>query len=838
MNYNIGIIGATTEQTTLLRRACEDLNVNLTGYYYIDETEPQDGYFVCINAMNDMNRANSYKKHLTSLNTPCMLLCIDDDIRYINSQCDCTFVKTTNQHSMNNVIKEMHKLCDKDKILVPTYNIGVIGASAQQFAYLQREFKPMQIKLHKSDNVQAHEGYLICVNDICTKVHTFRYQREAGDKPCLMLFIDEKSKDYLYNVAGFDYFYVDSKEENALIPVNNKLMQLFNKNKIISKTDEDGNMFHYCNDVLHNENDLPACVYANGTKKWYNQGRLSRIGDLASIICDDALYWYEDGQLHRDNDLPAIMYRNGPKYWYVRGELHREEDRPAAEFTNGTKKWFCRGELHRGNNLPAIMDANNNKEWYKNDVRYYPLPPCTQEPITQFNTPATSFIDDTITLPTINLPTITLPNAPTINLPSMNLPPVTLPTLTNAPTNLPTKNTAIFTLPTLTNAPNVNLLTINNPLVSLPTMIDLPTTPVSSPLKSKAKRPTSAYIMYLSDNRQRINRENPKASYFDMIDIGRNEWINESPHVKAEYEALAAKDVIRYEQVVHEIIQPATKNLYSEIESYLQEHKQQIKEDNPWMVNKDVINMAIEGWNEKRTIIEKYESVLKQLKDNNMFNALYDESIQRRIQAIPFISEWSIDDDVINSENDGSISSEEDVDYQESEDVDDVYEEEFVDEDVVDDVVYDVVDVVDVVDDVDDVVEDNTSCSLTAEHIKEQLSKHCNVLNQLVKDCEDIFVNAKMEEDIGDYLNSLFMYINDDNYEENVIYIKNELCQIYFTADKATIRKLIKKDVEICNLVKSINTIAMTDCDAKWKCDMIQKYIMMYGSKKVLNNGQ
>lgn len=42
--------------------------------------------------------------------------------------------------------------------------------------------------------------------------------------------------------------------------------------------------------------------------------------------------------VHRD-DGPAIIYNNGTKKWYQYGKLHRE-DGPAAEYYDGGKYWF------------------------------------------------------------------------------------------------------------------------------------------------------------------------------------------------------------------------------------------------------------------------------------------------------------------------------------------------------------------------------------------------------------------------------------------------------------------------------------------------------------------
>lgn len=66
-------------------------------------------------------------------------------------------------------------------------------------------------------------------------------------------------------------------------------------------------------------------------------------------------------------------------------------------------------------------------------------------------------------------------------------------------------------------------------------------------VKSNApKRPVTAYINYLSDNRQRIKEEHPGIIFTDIPRVGAQEWAVAKPAVKAKYEALADKDKLRY----------------------------------------------------------------------------------------------------------------------------------------------------------------------------------------------------------------------------------------------------------------------------------------------------
>lgn len=85
------------------------------------------------------------------------------------------------------------------------------------------------------------------------------------------------------------------------------------------------------------------------------------------ITKDGTVEWYKDGTLHRENDLPAIEYSNGSKEWWVNDKLHRI-GKPAIESPLGAKYWYFNGKLHRENG-PAI-EYGPHKEWYKHDKRH------------------------------------------------------------------------------------------------------------------------------------------------------------------------------------------------------------------------------------------------------------------------------------------------------------------------------------------------------------------------------------------------------------------------------------------------------------------------------------
>ena len=63
------------------------------------------------------------------------------------------------------------------------------------------------------------------------------------------------------------------------------------------------------------------------------------------------LYIVYNGKFHRCYDLPAYIFDDGSKFWYQHGKLHRDtigpdgDDLPAVIFTCGTKEWYQHGNF-------------------------------------------------------------------------------------------------------------------------------------------------------------------------------------------------------------------------------------------------------------------------------------------------------------------------------------------------------------------------------------------------------------------------------------------------------------------------------------------------------------
>jgi len=102
--------------------------------------------------------------------------------------------------------------------------------------------------------------------------------------------------------------------------------------------------------------DGPAIEYANGTKYWYNEGKLHREDGPACEYADGDKEWYKEDKRHRE-DGPAIEYANGDKEWYNEGKLHRE-DGPAVEYANGDKYWYKEGKCYTEKDFNEKMNPS------------------------------------------------------------------------------------------------------------------------------------------------------------------------------------------------------------------------------------------------------------------------------------------------------------------------------------------------------------------------------------------------------------------------------------------------------------------------------------------------
>ncbi len=100
--------------------------------------------------------------------------------------------------------------------------------------------------------------------------------------------------------------------------------------------DPSGNRRWFINGVYGRENDLPSFEGIDGTSCWYTEnpkrggmGQKAslehREGGPAYIKPDGSEYWYRMGKLHRDDGLPAITLADGTKKYFEDGKFIRWE---------------------------------------------------------------------------------------------------------------------------------------------------------------------------------------------------------------------------------------------------------------------------------------------------------------------------------------------------------------------------------------------------------------------------------------------------------------------------------------------------------------------------------
>ena len=73
------------------------------------------------------------------------------------------------------------------------------------------------------------------------------------------------------------------------------------------------------------------------------------------------------------NKPEVKVYADGSKRWYLNGKCHHG-DGPAVEWADGGKEWYLNGNLHREDG-PAVEDADGSKRWYLNGKQLIVRPP-------------------------------------------------------------------------------------------------------------------------------------------------------------------------------------------------------------------------------------------------------------------------------------------------------------------------------------------------------------------------------------------------------------------------------------------------------------------------------
>jgi len=79
----------------------------------------------------------------------------------------------------------------------------------------------------------------------------------------------------------------------------------------------------------------------------YDTGPISEEDKKEIELADWYVTFRKNGQLHRDNDLPAVIYYDGEKRWYQNDLRHRDNGQPAIIYASGTKFWYQNGKYIR-----------------------------------------------------------------------------------------------------------------------------------------------------------------------------------------------------------------------------------------------------------------------------------------------------------------------------------------------------------------------------------------------------------------------------------------------------------------------------------------------------------
>lgn len=81
--------------------------------------------------------------------------------------------------------------------------------------------------------------------------------------------------------------------------------------KIISEL---GTIKHYRKDVLHRDDNLPAVIFFNGDKEWWENGRLYK-----RVLSNGITSYYKNNLLHNIKG-PALSFPNGKSYFFKNGK--------------------------------------------------------------------------------------------------------------------------------------------------------------------------------------------------------------------------------------------------------------------------------------------------------------------------------------------------------------------------------------------------------------------------------------------------------------------------------------------------------------------------------------
>lgn len=110
-----------------------------------------------------------------------------------------------------------------------------------------------------------------------------------------------------------------------------------------------------------------------GVTYYFRDGKLSRDDGPAVDSPDGTIMFFQNGLLTRDGDLPAIISATGSMFFFLYGVLHRA-DKPAVIASDGTVGYFFDGNPLPGSEsfalrVPNLLRAGDDRVKYWTDAK-------------------------------------------------------------------------------------------------------------------------------------------------------------------------------------------------------------------------------------------------------------------------------------------------------------------------------------------------------------------------------------------------------------------------------------------------------------------------------------
>lgn len=73
------------------------------------------------------------------------------------------------------------------------------------------------------------------------------------------------------------------------------------------------------------------------------------------VIEEESYFYFVDNLLHRENDLPAIIWADGSKIWAINGQIHRNKPLPSIYWSFGKKEYYWENIPKKKENIEKIF---------------------------------------------------------------------------------------------------------------------------------------------------------------------------------------------------------------------------------------------------------------------------------------------------------------------------------------------------------------------------------------------------------------------------------------------------------------------------------------------------